>query len=206
MGKAVRVKRNSDITAAILAGGLNNRFGGKSKALTLIEGRRIIDREISVLREIFDEILIVTNTPEQLNGISGCIIVSDIFKKVGPIAGIHAAMKSSGRKSIFVFASDMPFLKGELISEQVNYSLIHEADAIIPDINGSTEPLHGIYQNYLLSKLEEYLSCGDNYSMRGFLDKIKVNLFRPEITDEILKAFTNINTRDDAEKYGISDC
>jgi molybdopterin-guanine dinucleotide biosynthesis protein A len=115
-------------------------------------------------------------------------------------------MKSSTKKSIFVFASDMPFLKGDLISQQLNYSQTHHADAVIPEINGSIEPLHGIYKNHLLSKLEDYLSSGNNYSLKGFLDKINVDLFRPEITSEILRAFVNINTPGEAEKYGISDC
>ena len=202
MEKAVKMKGSVDISAVILAGGKNRRFGGKLKGLSMIEGRRIIDRELSVFRELFDEILIITNSPEQLNGISGCVIVSDVFKKVGPLAGIHAAMKYSTKKSIFVFASDMPFLRSDLIAEQVNHSFIHKADAVIPQINGSIEPLHGIYQNHLLSKLEDYISSGDNYSLKGFLDKINVDLFIPIITDDILRAFTNINTRGEAEKFG----
>jgi len=201
MDKTVKLKGKVDISAVILAGGLNNRFGGKSKALATIKGRRIIDRETDVLREIFDEIIIVSNIPEQLNDLSDCIIINDLFKGVGPIAGIHTAMMSSTKKSIFVFASDMPFLNRDLISEQVNYSLVHRADAVIPQIRGSIEPLHGIFKNHLLPELEAYLSSGYNYSLKGFLDRINVALFEPEITDDILRAFTNINTRGEAEKY-----
>ena len=37
---------------------------GKNKALMLLDGRRLIDRVVAVLREVFADLLIVTNSPD----------------------------------------------------------------------------------------------------------------------------------------------
>ena len=52
---------NGKISAAILAGGAATRFDGRMKSKIIIDGETIISRIISVIRDIFDELIIVTN-------------------------------------------------------------------------------------------------------------------------------------------------
>ncbi|MBN1471350.1 MAG: NTP transferase domain-containing protein, partial [Syntrophaceae bacterium] len=49
-----------NITGIILAGGKNSRMG-LNKAFLEIDGKRLIDRTFAVYRQIFSEIIIVTN-------------------------------------------------------------------------------------------------------------------------------------------------
>jgi molybdopterin-guanine dinucleotide biosynthesis protein A len=80
------------ISGIILAGGANRRFNGMTKSNIIIDGKTIISRITDTIRDIFDEIIIVTNTPEEFKEYNKYKIVSDQFLKVGPIGGIHAAL------------------------------------------------------------------------------------------------------------------
>ncbi|MFO8113010.1 MAG: NTP transferase domain-containing protein, partial [Desulfosalsimonadaceae bacterium] len=50
-------------SGVILAGGLSSRFQGRNKAFFELNGRRVIDPIVEAFQSIFDDILIVTNTP-----------------------------------------------------------------------------------------------------------------------------------------------
>ena len=53
------------ISGVILAGGDNKRFGGILKSNTIIGGETIISRITGTVRDLFNEIIIVTNTPAE---------------------------------------------------------------------------------------------------------------------------------------------
>ena len=119
-----------NISGVILAGGENRRFNGLPKSKIVIDGKTIIARILDTINEIFDEIIIVTNSPEEYKEYSNCKIVSDHFLKAGPLGGIHAALKGTSNEAIFVFAGDMPLLDKKLIISQINYfNERHIADA-----------------------------------------------------------------------------
>jgi molybdopterin-guanine dinucleotide biosynthesis protein A len=200
-GSVSKELTGKNISAAIIAGGAGSRTGGKLKAKLLINGEAIISRTIKTLREVFKEIIIVTNAPEEFTEFRECLITADQFTGAGPLGGIHAAMKVSSGQSLFVFAGDMPFLKSTLILNQISYAGKIQADAVIPELRGEIEPLHGIYMTHLVEKLEYYISSGEDLALRSFLSTIKVAYYKPEISDEVLKAFVNINTPEDADKY-----
>lgn len=195
----IRYKTNN-ISGVVLAGGLNSRFGGKIKSNAVVGGEKIIDRIINVISNIFEEIIIVTNTPEEFLQFSDFIITGDHFLKVGPLGGIHSAMKASSKESVFIFAGDMPFLDKKLIIDQIEFYYSNLSDAVLPEINNNLEPLHGIYRNHLADRLEEYLSSHKDYAIRGFLAKVDTISFKPGQSDEIIRAFTNINTGPEAEE------
>ena len=181
------------ISGVILAGGANKRFGGRIKANEIIGGRKIIDRTLDVLDRIFDEIILVTNTPDNFRGFDG-IITGDYFMEKGPLGGIHASMKASGKDAVFIFAGDMPFLSRKLITDQIAYFETHKNDVVIPAVNGKPEPLHGIYSNSLLYNLEEFLSSQSKLAIKDFLSGLDVGIFEVDGTAGNKRAFTNINT------------
>jgi molybdopterin-guanine dinucleotide biosynthesis protein A len=191
-----------NISGVILAGGSNNRFGGTLKAKILIDGQRIIDRALETLREIFDEIIIITNTPSEFNDINDCKIAEDYIKNKGPLGGIHAAMKKSSKEAIFVFAGDMPFLSGKLIIKQAGSYYHTLPEAFVPEHDNNIEPLHGIYSCRMMTKLEEHLNNTDDLNIRRFLEKINVVYYKPGNRRLYLKAFTNINTPSEATIAG----
>lgn len=188
------------ISGVILAGGENKRFGGITKSNIIVGGSSIITRMIGTISEIFDEIIIVTNTPDEFQLFRQYKIVPDKFLKVGPLGGIHAAIKNSSKGSVFVFAGDMPYINKELIIEQIRYFNLKKADALIPRINEKDEPLHAIYSYSVLKKLENYLSSENKYAIRDFLEIIKVSYMILQDAEKHRRAFTNINTPEEADK------
>jgi molybdopterin-guanine dinucleotide biosynthesis protein A len=186
-----------NISAAILAGGANKRFNRMIKANIPVEGKKIISRITDTIKDVFEEMIIVTNTPEEFCEFSGCRIVHDHFLKVGPLGGIHAALKGSSYESVFIFASDMPFLDKELIISQIMYFENIECDILIPKINENIEPLHAIYSTRILGDLEKYLAEESDYSVRAFLRKENIGYFQLDDSERIRRAYTNINSTDD---------
>jgi molybdopterin-guanine dinucleotide biosynthesis protein A len=189
--------KNLKFSAAILAGGKNSRFNGMNKSFLLVDNQYIIDRIIDVLKTIFSEIIIVSNTPEAYSNYQNFKVVSDYYQEIGPIGGIHAALNSISNPYVFIVSCDMPFLSNELIIKQLNSHIESGKDITIPLINGLMEPLHGIYSKAKLPELVNFIENTKKFKIIGYYDFVKVNFF--DIPHSDLKFFTNINKPDDYE-------
>lgn len=194
----------NNISGVILAGGSNSRFDGRTKANLVLNGRTIISGIAEILNEIFPEIIIVTNSPEEFNEYSGHRITGDFFKKVGPLGGIHAAMKASSSDAVFIVAGDMPSLNKSVIIRQADYFLNNSCDALIPSVNQNIEPLHAIYRVSVIKKLEEYLLYDSGHAVREFLTRINTRYMELDDSEETKIAFTNINTPSDFINFKTS--
>jgi len=190
----------SNISAIILAGGANTRLNGLIKSNMIIGGSSILSRMVEVIGDLFEEIVIVTNTPEEFKEYFNYKIISDIYKKKGPLGGIHAALRATSAEALFVFAGDMPLLDRKLIMKQINLYEISACDILLPCIKGSIEPLHAIYKSSVLNTLENYLICDNNCAVRDFFKMVKVIGMELEESQETINAFTNINLPSDIIK------
>ena len=186
-----------NISGIILAGGANRRFNGMTKSNIIIDGKTIISRITDTIRDIFDEIIIVTNTPEEFKEYNKYKIVSDQFLKVGPIGGIHAALKASSKEALFVFAGDMPLLQNKLIIRLIDFYNSHRCDVLVPRINKNIEPLHAIYNISIKRTLEEYLKGDHDYAVRKFFKRVNVSYLQFKESEETINVFTNINSPSD---------
>lgn len=183
------------ITAVVLAGGENTRFKGTDKAFVKIGGVPMVEHVVERLAGIFENILIVTNSPGSYSGFSNIRVVTDILKGFGPLGGIHAAMKAVKTPVIFVVSCDMPFIDTGIIREQAElFAGLRNNDVLIPRINSKAQPLHGIYRACLAERLGKYLSSCSDYSIRAFLKDIRVGYMDLPATVPVLKAFSNINS------------
>ena len=189
------------MTGTILAGGENKRIP-VLKGHIEINGQRIIDSGINLLKNFFDRVIISTNTPE-LYFYCGVPMIGDIIKQRGPIAGIFSVLSNTG-DDIFVTACDMPFIKPELVSLLVARCALHEEnwDAVIPVFEGRPQPLLGIYSKNILSVIEERLRK-ELRSLRDMLTELKVLYIKEEEVREVDpegRSFININTMEDFKK------
>lgn len=186
-----------DIAYTILAGGLNTRYGGKTKATEKVGGEEIIGRITRELKPLGGEIIIVTNTPEKFSGYSSFSLVSDIFKKAGPLGGIHAAMSNSDSDAFFVIAGDMPFIDSKLLLEQIEVFRTRGCEVLIPLLNGFIEPLHGIYSASISGRLTSFLEKSQKMSIREFLKEVDTSYWEPGDKVSFRRAVVNINTPGD---------
>jgi len=143
-----------DITGVVLAGGRSSRFGS-NKALALLHGKPLIKHVADTVASIFNDCLVVTNTPEQY-GFLNMPMVRDRYENMGPLAGIHAALLQITTPRAFVVACDMPYLSPELIQYLCTINE-QEYDVIIPWLEKGQEPLCGIYHKKSAAVIESYL-------------------------------------------------
>ncbi len=187
------------ISGAILAGGANRRFNGVTKANLLVGGKPVISRIIEVIGEIFNEIIIVTNTPGEFQAYNRFRITVDEVKDAGPLGGIHAALKAASNDSVFIIAGDMPFPDKKLIDKLIAKYRSVDCQILVPRVNGNIEPLHSIYNVSVLTELEKFISKGSDLSVRRFFNLINVNFIDLDNTPNTLTALTNINSPSDLE-------
>ncbi|MGF1587355.1 MAG: molybdenum cofactor guanylyltransferase [Bacteroidales bacterium] len=184
-----------NITAVILAGGKSTRFGGVDKAFTLVGKVPMIRMVIDRLHVVFENILVISNSPEKYREWADVSVEPDIFLDAGPLGGIHAGMKHSETPYIFVVSCDMPYIDSGLIRRQTEYfGNLENIDALVPTINSRWEPMHSIYRTDISEKLAHFLSSTSNYSIRAFLDTVRTASMEVSADQFISGAFRNINS------------
>lgn len=186
-----------EIACVITAGGKARRLGGKIKAFIPIDGERIIDKNLNILKVLFKSISIISNHPEQFFEYSNYKIYSDIYKEIGPLAGLHTALKNVNSSGIFLISSDLPYLSSDIINKLLTEFKKTNPEAIIPKIDNFIEPLYGIYSSSIINKLENFIDEGNSYAIKNFLKTIDTQYLVMENKEENRKAFYNINTFDD---------
>lgn len=189
--------KSSTHSAAILAGGSNLRFDGHMKPLARFRGRAILDRQLEVLEPLFDEILLITNTPDLFSPYSSVRILTDRLPGYGPLSGIHAALSKASGSNILVVAGDMPFINMETIQEQLRLAGENPQKAIVPQTGRQVEPLHAIYPVTALPSLQQHLQSAHELSVRKWIQKIPVYYWKRKDSNP----FININTPEELRKY-----
>lgn len=185
------------IVCAILSGGENRRIG-KNKAFLEIGGRPLIEKNIALLKQIFTEITIVTNSPKDYLAFKNeAAVITDKIKDVGPLGGIFSALSSTDKESVFFIACDMPFLRRDMIVRQLSYFKNNDCDALIPRIGVFIEPLHAVYKTKVKSMLNQYIKNNTSRAVRSFLELIDTKYMPIEETPSNRRIFTNINTLSD---------
>lgn len=191
------------MTGIVLAGGENRRMGA-DKAFLPIAGIPMIEHILRILRGLFGEIIVVTNSPEQY-AVYGVSVVRDAFDKRGPLTGIYSGLRHSKEEYNFVVACDMPFLNARLIAYLA--SLAEGYDAVIPSIGDFTEPLHAVYRKGIIPVMEERIRQ-DDQQIRNMFAALRVRYVSQEEIERFdaeHKSFKNLNTPQQYEEAACAD-
>lgn len=186
-------------SAIILAGGKNTRMG-INKAFLKVNQTKIIDYQVDTLRSLCDEVIIVTNKPEDFEYL-GVSLIEDLIKDRGPLSGIYSGLSVATSPYALVMACDMPYLDRKLI--EFMFKECSGYDAVVPVSNRHLQPLHAIYSKNCLKPI---IASVENLTLKvsSFYNQVSVryiseteikNFVNPE------RAFFNINTPDDLRLY-----
>ncbi len=192
-------KAGRDFTGVILSGGRNSRFGS-NKAMAEINGVRIIDSITEKFRALFDEVIIVTNTPESYLYLN-VTLTGDIYRDMGSLGGLFSGLTLAVHERVFVTACDMPFVNPAVIEYILNSS--HGYDAAVAKISGHYEPLLAVYGKKLLPIMEEQIKSG-SYKIIDLYSRAKIRVISEEslrVYDPGLQSFININYPEDMKRY-----
>jgi molybdenum cofactor guanylyltransferase len=188
------------ITGVILAGGQNSRFSGKNKAFVHICGGKMIDRIFCLFRNLFDEIILVTNDPMQYLDYD-CMVVTDLFPLRSSLTGLHAGLFYASKPYAFFSPCDTPFLKQEVV-DLLTGAVDDVTDVIVPETPAGLEPLCAIYSKKCLQPVENQL-CRGKLKIQGFFSQVRVKRIPEPMLlekDPELLSFYNVNTPQDLAK------
>lgn len=188
--------RSSSCTAAILAGGRARRLGGLDKSALLIGRERIIDRQLAVLRQIADHLLLVASDPERYASLD-VDVVPDLIPGAGALGGIYTALAASPDRQTLVIACDLPFLTPPFLQHLAAAG--RDADLAVPRTHDGYQPLCASYSRACLEPIRRRIETGA-LKVADLLDDVRAREIGP---DEIARfdpagtLFFNINTPDD---------
>ncbi len=158
------------MSAAILVGGRARRMHGLDKSTLDVDGLPILERQLAVLRQLSDDLMIVTRADAPRDGATlpqgksgpfarpGLRIVSDVISDAGPLGGIHAALVHAHAPVTLVVACDMPFLSLEFLRHLA--ARVEGVDVAVPRTPDGYHPLCAAYAQTARPFVERQLARG----------------------------------------------
>ena len=182
---------STDVSGVILAGGRSSRYGA-NKAFVEVDGIPLIERVAEVLLSVFEQTVIVTNSPEEYSYLS-MPMRQDIIPGLGPLGGVYTGLQMISGEAGFFVACDMPFLNPGLIRYMVD--IRKGFDVVVPKITWKMEALHALYGRKCTSHIKNLIQSGNYQVIRLFpyvgvryVQEDEIVQFDPE-----LRSFFNIN-------------
>jgi molybdenum cofactor guanylyltransferase len=174
---------------------------GLNKAFLEINGVRLIDGILSVYRQLFSEIIIVTNEPLAYTEFPDTMIVTDIYKGKGSLGGIYSGLFYARHDYAFVAACDMPSLNIEFILFMM--AQISKYEIVVPELPEGFQALHAIYSRRCLPAIKRMI-LADKLKISGLYKDIR----SLKITEDKIKPFNqdgrlflNLNKPEDLHSF-----
>ncbi len=192
-----------DLSAFVLAGGQSTRMG-EDKAFLTLGGRTLLVRALELAKSVAREVYIVG---EAAKFASFGMVVEDVYRQHGPLAGIHAALVHSTAELNLMLAVDLPFVEAGFLLYLVSQAHACKAAVTVPQVAGRWQPLCAVYRR-------EFREIADK-SLREGKNKIDA-LFSPLLTRAVTEQemaqhgfspemFRNLNTPEDLQAARVYD-
>jgi molybdopterin-guanine dinucleotide biosynthesis protein A len=177
------------VSGIVLAGGQGRRMGGVDKGLQALRGRPMIEWVLERLAPQVDDIVVNANQNLERYAKYGHRVVPDgIGGFAGPLAGLHAGLKSVGHELAVTVPCDSPFLPADLVS-RLEKSL-GQNDLAVARTGSQPHPVFALVRRHCLESLEAFLAQGGRK-----IDAWYASLKVVEVAfDDEADAFRNINT------------
>jgi molybdopterin-guanine dinucleotide biosynthesis protein A len=190
-------------SAVILAGGKSSRMGFDKQFLQ-IKNRYLLRLHGEVLGRGFDQLIVVTNTPEFYRD-TPFTVVSDEIRGGGPLSGIHVGLKAAASRFVYLLACDMPYVNLDYVSFLKRRLQGSSAAACVTRFGGWIEPFNAFYSRDLVPVIEDFLASGRK-SLYQFLCSTRT-LYIPEQDARRFspdwEMFVNLNTREEFERWRV---
>jgi molybdopterin-guanine dinucleotide biosynthesis protein A len=186
-------KSKNSITGIILSGGKSTRMG-ENKAFIEIEGVPIVRRIDNLFKELFQEVVIVTNQQKLFKNFDSKIY-SDLLPNKGALGGLYTGLFFSAFHYSFAVACDMPFIKRHLV-QYIIKNIEGEEDVIVPRTKDGLQPLHAVYSKNCLDPIKKTMEQG-KYKIIDFYNLLNVKVIEEKdfiLFDPHLESFINVNT------------
>jgi molybdopterin-guanine dinucleotide biosynthesis protein A len=213
-----------EASGVVLAGGQSRRLG-VNKALVDLGGSTLIQRVVDRLRQVTDDICVVTDEPAQYAGLArrqrdpgghvgpyssvcdsrqdhvGALLAvrftRDTWPGLGSLAGVYSGLSVAVHERAVVVGCDMPFLNSGLLRYMILLST--EYDLVIPRVGDYYEPLHAVYGKACLPVIEDLVGQGRKRIV-DLLGRVRVRYVEQaeiDLLDPQQLSFFNVNTPED---------
>ena len=191
------------LSVAVQAGGQSTRMN-ENKALKLFLGRPLIQRVVTRLAPIADEMLVTTNQPADFAFLNLPLFL-DVKPGRGPLGGLYTALFSAKNPIVAVVACDMPFANAPLFEAAARILVQEEADVVIAKTPEGFEPLHAVYRREACIPAIEAAIASDQWRVISWFPQVKVRVLTMDEVDHYDPkhiAFWNVNT---PEEFGEAE-
>jgi len=183
------------LSVSVQAGGQSSRMN-ENKALKLFLGRPLIQRVVTRLVPIADEMLVTTNQPADFAFLN-LPLFPDVQPGRGPLGGLYTALVSAKNPVTAVVACDMPFANALLFEAAASILVQEEADVVIAKTPEGFEPLHAVYRRETCIPAIEAAIESDQWRVISWFPQVKVRVLTMGEVDHYDPkhiAFWNVNT------------
>ncbi|MDR2444130.1 MAG: L-seryl-tRNA(Sec) selenium transferase [Deltaproteobacteria bacterium] len=190
--------------AVILCGGRSSRMGFDKALLIQPDGRPLIAVLAAELSKRFGLVALACGNPQKLAGVSGLEpypLIADEKPFSGPAGAVASVLDSLDGRAAFVMAGDMPNINWKVI-EQLAALMEQGAKAAVPRVDNRLEPLYAFYGPDSGPFLRKSAKSGDGTLREAFGD-IGVSFLDITGLADSTKIFANLNTPDEADKFGL---
>ena len=187
----------SGVVGVLLAGGLARRMGGGDKPLRTLGGKPILDRVVARARpQVADLLLNVNGDPARFEGY-GLPMAGDVIDgHAGPLAGILTGMEWAraehpGIEWIVSFATDAPFLPGDLVAKLRAAAENEDAEIACAMSGGRTHPVFALWPVSLAADLRAAMTGEDMRKIDAWTERYRI--VHVDFPTDPVDPFFNIN-------------
>lgn len=173
----------------------------QSKAMLLIDGETMLNRQIQVLRFVVRRVVIVGGNAERPTRLD-VPTVPDVVPGRGPLAGVYTALLQTRTEFNLILGCDLPFMNHRLVGYLAAYAMRTGSDVTVPrSRDGRLQPLSAVYGRQARYAIRTSLEAGEN-ELRGIFPKVRCavipwsKLVRAGFQSPV---FYNMNTQEDYE-------
>lgn len=209
-------RQRTGVTGVVIGGGRSTRLG-TPKPMVQLGGKLVLARVADTLHMLCDELVFVARegqgdqTPDTAIALR-MHVVTDTRPYEGPLAAIHAGLKTAVTPLAFVTGADFPFLSRPLIEAMIGLAVSsgRRPESVVARVGGRLHPLHSVLVvGDWVDHMEVALALGQRSPTRLIAaavegDEIPVNVMTEdeiERYDPRLLSFFDIDT---PEQLGIA--
>lgn len=189
--------------AAVLAGGQSSRMT-TDKAFLPWAGRRLLDRQIELLRTLDPAALILSGRPGVDYGVAEARVVFDIVSGQGPLGGLAAVLEATEAPHVVLVAVDLPAMTPEFLRRLLDRR--RAGVGVVPHTTGGWEPLAAVYPKELLPLVREHLDRRELALHRLIEAGVAAGrLTEIRVPDDATDIFRNLNSPQDLAGAAAGD-
>lgn len=159
-----------ELTGVVLAGGRSARMG-RDKARLRIDGEPLWQRQQRVLKAVGARPVIFALRARQRRFAPGIDVVRDTRSGVGPIAGVHSALRACETEWLAVLAVDLPRVDAAWLQKLARLCRAGRG-AVGISRGGFFEPFAAIYPKAALPGFEQHVANGGSHSLQPLLREL----------------------------------